>query len=335
LNRIPTLDGWRGIAILLVLLDHLHYALEGKILAVWPTYTGQHGVIIFFVLSGYLITSLLLRNPGDLRGFYVRRFFRLMPAAWTYLAAMVLWGWISGARVISGSAILACVFFYRDFAAIPDSVGFTTGHFWSLSLEEQYYLLWPPLLLVVGARRSRWIAPVLALVCIAVRADGLLIGCALALLVQDEKTGKAIRRLAPWCAVPALVTLVYCIVGLHYFLPVIEPISIALLIAASTSFPQSIWFRWLSLKPLAALGRVSYSVYVWQQFFVMSHGRFTPIFLFLLPCFVAGSYLLIERPCVRLGHRLTANRSAAQGTANRRDDGVSVTIDERCGQEAP
>ncbi len=82
MNRIKVLDGWRGIAILLVLFDHVQDSLLGHYIRPW-TRTGVHGVTIFFVLSGYLITSKLLQEQIDrgisLKAFYIRRFFRLMP----------------------------------------------------------------------------------------------------------------------------------------------------------------------------------------------------------------------------------------------------------------
>jgi peptidoglycan/LPS O-acetylase OafA/YrhL len=91
LNRIPTLDGWRGIAILLVLFEHIGLSWFGGYSQPWLL-TGQHGVTIFFVLSGFLITTKLLVSPIDLKQFYIRRFFRLMPAARAVLCAQALWG---------------------------------------------------------------------------------------------------------------------------------------------------------------------------------------------------------------------------------------------------
>src|ERR1700678_2855001 len=91
MKRITVLDGWRGVAILLVLFDHIQFSIHGTYPQPWMQ-TGQHGVTIFFVLSGFLITSKLIEKPIDLRHFYIRRFFRLMPAAWTYLAALAVVG---------------------------------------------------------------------------------------------------------------------------------------------------------------------------------------------------------------------------------------------------
>src|ERR1700761_6122181 len=133
-GRIPTLDGWRGIAIFMVMMSHFiaGYLVHPR-LGQWFN-LGQHGVQIFFVLSGYLITSnLLCEDKIHLGRFYVRRLFRLMPAAWTYLLVLVaLTAWTP--LKIIGSDLWACLLFFRNY--LPETVTNTcTEHFWSLSLE--------------------------------------------------------------------------------------------------------------------------------------------------------------------------------------------------------
>jgi len=110
MKRIPTLDGWRGIAVLLVLADHVRFALHAE--ASPGVATGQHGVTIFFVLSGFLITSKLMEEKNatgsiDLRSFYVRRFFRLMPAAWAFLLFAAMEAAISDTRYFYLAVLLA------------------------------------------------------------------------------------------------------------------------------------------------------------------------------------------------------------------------------------
>jgi peptidoglycan/LPS O-acetylase OafA/YrhL len=152
-RRIPSLDGWRGVAILLVLSDHVQMALLGHPMRQWAL-TGQHGVTIFFVLSGYLITSKLLEGPINLKTFYLRRFFRLMPVAWAYLATLWLFDALMRMHDMSVREATSCLLFYRNFL-----IGhIATLHFWSLSIEEEFYLTWPVLLLLLGPRRNRWIA---------------------------------------------------------------------------------------------------------------------------------------------------------------------------------
>jgi peptidoglycan/LPS O-acetylase OafA/YrhL len=119
-KRIPTLDGWRGIAILLILIDHARFALHLD--PAGTTSTGQHGVAIFFVLSGFLITGRLMRENEttgsvDPRAFYSRRFFRLMPCAFGYLWFCLVISLMSSARTLGIITTLSAVFFCRNFAA--------------------------------------------------------------------------------------------------------------------------------------------------------------------------------------------------------------------------
>ncbi len=323
-RRIPALDGWRGIAIILVLFDHIQAALFGRYWLPWMQ-TGQHGVTIFFVLSGFLISSKLLETPTDridLKSFYIRRFFRLMPVAWAYLGILWISGQISGQRWISGSEIASCVFFYRNF--FGPGLSLNAAHFWSLSIEEQFYLVWPFLLLLAGIRISRWFAAGGAMAIAIyremhwasyehqwlsfqteVRADALLIGCLLALLLADPKLRSVIQR---WCRVgwiPALAALLWAVARFHWLPPLFECLAIAGLIASSTMYSQSIFVRPLLSPWLVWMGRISYSVYVWQQFFFIHRGfSITAPVLCLLPVFALGSYYWIELPAARFGRHI-------------------------------
>ena len=333
MNRIPTLDGWRGIAIALVLFDHTQAALFGRYMRPWMQ-TGQHGVTIFFVLSGYLITSKLLEGPIDLKRFYVRRFFRLMPAAWTYLAAVWIFGVLCGQQWFSFPEIASCLFFYRNF--LGAGVTLFASHFWSLSMEEQFYLVWPSLLLLAGFRKARWVTIGGALACALfrlvewgqydrqwlsfqtqVRADALLIGCLLALLLQSSASRAAAARWSRRFALPALAVLICCIVFFQWLPPLTECLAIAALIAASSLHSRSLLAQPLSFRPLAWLGTVSYSLYVWQQFFfVYRHHAVTILMMCLMPLFAVGSYYLIERPATRFGHKLTSTPFKVAHTAS-------------------
>jgi len=326
MNRIPTLDGWRGIAILLVLFDHTQRALMGRYLEPWSA-TGQHGVTVFFVLSGFLITTKLLEGPTDLKKFYVRRFFRLLPAAWAYLAVIWLLGLLCGQNWFSSREIASCLLFYRNFIVSGPQSFFTT-HYWSLSVEEQFYIAWPSLLLLAGIRKARWLAAGGAIACALyrhfnwnyydrmgfsfetqVRADALLIGCLMALWFSAPANRAAAVKWSAYCAAPALAVLLYCIAFFQWLPPLAESVAIAMLIAASVFHPGSFLARPLSWRPLAWLGTVSYSLYVWQQFFFAERSHSVTIgMICVMPLFALGSYYLIERPATRLGHRLTTRK---------------------------
>lgn len=161
-SYIPTLDGWRCIAITLVLINHsikwlgfgttklahfLHYAG----ITSHTARSGTNGVGIFFCLSGFLITTRLIDQGISLQTFYIRRAFRILPAALTYLAVIAALA-IVGAITVSWQQIVGSLFFYRNYLNKSD---WFTGHYWSLSIEEQFYLFWPFVLLFVGFKRAR------------------------------------------------------------------------------------------------------------------------------------------------------------------------------------
>jgi len=323
--RIPTLDGWRGVAILLVLFDHFQISLFGNYRQPWLE-TGQHGVTIFFVLSGFLITSKLTQGSIDLKKFYLRRIFSLLPAAWAFLTVVLLFDRLTGMHATPLSDIRACVLFYRNYYHSPTAVHFA-GHFWSLSLEEQFYLIWPLALVLAGARRSKWIAASGAVACAVyrylhwpfyanvpfenyrsqVRADALLVGCLLALLLTNPAFKAKAKIHSAMLTIPSLVLLLFCMARFHSLPPLIESVAIAGLICASTLNSELPAARALSVAPLAWLGVASYSIYLWQQFFIqVGDGPFKVVSLcVLLPAFSLMSYFWIERPCVQLGHRIS------------------------------
>lgn len=210
----------------------------------------------------------------------------------------------------------------------PLQSGDTAGHFWSLSIEEQFYLVWPCLLLLVGPRRCRWIAAMAAVGIAAfrwlawqhyqdgllanrteIRADALLLGCLLALLLSSRTIRRHAARWSGFCAIPAAAALCVAMVRFHLLQPLWESASIAMLLAATMLNPGSIPSRVLAWKPLAWLGTVSYSLYIWQAPF-MGYNPSPLIFALSvgvgLPLFAVASYYFIERPCTRFGHRITA-----------------------------
>lgn len=323
MNRIAALDGWRGVAVALVLFDHLQDSLMWRHFGK-ATETGYHGVVLFFVLSGFLITSKLLEGPINFKRFYLRRFFRLMPAAWTYLAFLVVLGVLTGKHFTSRAEVLACLLFYRNFLG---KMGFA-GHFWSLSIEEQFYLVWPVTLFLAGAFRARWIALFGAIGCVVFRfvmwprygphfptgptflhADWLLIGCFAALMLHDQQIRSMMARTSAAWPIPALCVFVFCMASQGE--AIAEGFALSALLISTTLNPTSACARAVSVRPLAWLGRISYSLYLWQGFFLAQHQFWA---LCVTPVFALGSYYLIERPCTRLGHRLTRDSITAVET---------------------
>ncbi|HEU5352770.1 MAG TPA: acyltransferase [Terracidiphilus sp.] len=327
-GRIPTLDGWRGIAILLVLASHVTMGVLGHPVSI-PF--GVHGVTIFFVLSGYLITTKLMEEQArtgriSLRRFYLRRFFRLMPAAWLYLlVAVAIVGAASVTVQTHAEAIVASLLFFRNYLDLHGRLQDTgqfwlTAHFWTLSMEEQFYLLWPGVMVLAGLRKARWVALVLASGLALYRfshehallqatfqvryesqyhADALLLGCAAALLLPQIRV-----YLRGWMVWPLAVILVWC--GLRYsdLIPFGESVVIALLLCVTSLNPKTAISRLLDWRPLAYIGTISYSLYLWQQLFLFFPGswgvRGTLLRLTLLLVMTIFSYYCIERTCLEL-----------------------------------
>ena len=304
MQRIPALDGLRAVAILMVLGYH---ANKGWVPA------GSWGVILFFVLSGYLITCLLCaerdRNGRvDVRAFYIRRGFRLLPAL-VVLCLVVL------AAGIEWSRVVPTLGYYANYARISGvDVGPLT-HTWSLAVEEHFYLLWPWAIAVVPARHRIRIIGLLAVVAIAWRfvaigvmspgwvynatdtnAAALLAGCYLAVAKPRQ------LRFAAW-SVPTLLTLMLLPVfgeqGPAFLWGGFVAIGLGVVaIQHATTRPA-----WLETPVLVWLGKISYGLYLWHYVLVRSD---LPIWV-ALPLSVAAaaaSCHLVEEPVRRWRQRL-------------------------------
>ncbi len=300
------LDGIRACAVVAVLLFHAGLAgLAGGFL----------GVDAFFVLSGFLITSLLLaerQRYGRIAvgRFWVRRARRLLPALLVVVVATVVAGHYrldSDALRLLRTDAYATVAYVANWRMIFRGTGYVAAtaapsplqHAWSLGIEEQFYLLWPLLILGLTAwwriGRARW---VLAVVCAAgavvsavlcarlyrpdamarayygtdTRAQALLIGAALAALLVRRPTARTRRRPVPGVAGWAGVAVT---AGLwHYGSDeaawmyrgglTVAALATAAVIAHTVTSPGSVLSRALSLPPLVGLGRISYGVYLWH-----------------------------------------------------------------------
>lgn len=319
-NRIPTLDGWRGIAILCVIIAHFQagYFLGRRPFHDWQwLILGGHGVAIFFVLSGYLITSrLFAEGEIGLKRFYMRRFFRLMPTVWAYLAFLLFLGFIRRTPVVNISELLSCLFFYRNFVSVNDVVnGAFTGHFWTLSVEEQFYLCWPAIL-AVGGRRALWLALCSVLIfgfsAYTWCYSALFVGCVLAFAARETEFRAWIQRYHLWLFPLCLFGLAWHVTRYHNgLIPLSETLLIALLLACTSFSPSFLPSRVLGQRHLKEIGACSYSLYVWQEFLLVIHSGFFG--LIFLPLVGVASYSLIEQPGICFGARLlTRLRSREQ-----------------------
>lgn len=351
---IPTLDGWRALAVIGVILYHGRsgfFTGDSRLSSVLNKVSshGELGVDVFFAISGFLICGLLLqeyaKNGGiSLRGFYLRRCFRILPPYYLVLAAICAL-WLIGTIPAKYHDLPSCLLFYRNYRplGIDEHGGFYTAHFWSLAVEEHFYLIWPMLLIAVKPKRAGKVALVFALAVLVwrhvdshfqllpgilppanlmsrsdTRMDALLWGCLAAIYFP------AIRRWAErihfsqlWIPILAILLVAQAlhIPGLDFLLVVLLPA----LILSTVIQPASVLGRVLEWKPLRWIGTISYSLYLWQELFLpevtseRARGAFAHLqhwpgnVLALLACACLSRYLL-ELPMTRLGHRLGAAR---------------------------
>lgn len=349
---IPTLDGWRALSVTAVVLYHGRFGFFGNAaLPMKVASRGYMGVDAFFAISGFLICGLLLQEFSltgdiDLRRFYTRRFFRILPPYYVALAAICILGVFEVIRQ-NYSDVPSCLLFYRDFMPLGmDWHGdFYTAHFWSLAIEEQFYLLWPILLLAVKPKQAGKLAFFVSIAAylwkVAVghfpslantmppfideldRTDALLWGCLAALYLPElRRFVERIHFSQIW-----LLILSVLLVGQASHIPELTSLSSFLLpalILSTVLQPQSLLSRGLEWGPLRWLGTLSYSIYLWQMIFLpelaseMARGRFVYLqrapwnVVAIMVCACMSRYL-VEVPMTRLGHRIGASGPRAIG----------------------
>jgi peptidoglycan/LPS O-acetylase OafA/YrhL len=262
------------VSILLVLAGHsVKLVVPGTRLAELCDALAQIGVSIFFVISGFLITHLLVEEREragaiDLRAFYLRRALRIVPPFFVFLGLLALARWLEGDPLPFEELAIAGGFLWNYLA--PRET-FALGHTWSLAVEEQFYLLWPGLLVLLGRRHAiRGALVLIALVplirigqyflfpasrgwiaySLQGRLDTLMFGCALALLWRDERLIRLLRTI-PRFVVPAALTFLLGISPLlavwargRYLLTVgetLEGVAIAAVIGISVGGARGRW----------------------------------------------------------------------------------------------
>jgi peptidoglycan/LPS O-acetylase OafA/YrhL len=331
-RHIPSLDGLRAISILLVIAAH------AGVLGTQSDVLGSLGVRVFFVISGFLITSILLKEivatgSVNLRRFYVRRTLRIFPAFYTFLAVLALLH-VTGVIDLNPFDLTRAGLYVTNY--FPwDSQSVFVRHTWSLSNEEQFYLLWPACLAFAGAKRSARIAFAVILLVPCVRmaivlangspvatidrrfdcvADALATGCLLACVLAYLAANRRYLRFlsSPAFALAPILVIGAALTNLHphvYFFvsQTVMNIGIAVCIDRCIRHPHDIAGKLLNSPPLRWIGSMSYSLYLWQQIFV-SEGpewwRAFPLNLALALAAAAASYYLIEGPFQRLKNHI-------------------------------
>jgi peptidoglycan/LPS O-acetylase OafA/YrhL len=335
MSRIRALDGLRAISIAFVIIDHM---LRNQLVSGdgpwWRFDLGRVGVRIFFVISGFLITGLLLREFQTtgrihLRRFFFRRFMRIAPPALVFLAVM------AGVAAVGWSTatprdFLHALTYTSNYVQMP----WDLAHTWSLSVEEQFYLFWPLVLAAFGLAGGRvavgvWLlaAPLFRYVAgstgdwpyyylfgFEANADALAAGCGVALLRDTAWQSATWRRFVTgrllWPVVGTLA-LTWPLTALSPMREIVGislvNLAVGLTVERCLRCPDERLTQWLDAPAMTTVGVLSYALYLCQQP-LLAQARGLPLsvrFLALAVCAYA-LHRLVEQPALRLRQRLEA-----------------------------
>lgn len=338
----PSLNGLRALSIMFVVFSHLKEELR-RVPIVSDLFQhigfisdGQFGVNIFFVISGFLITALLLQEENhyrriSLKKFYMRRTLRIFPAYYSLLLVYALLSCVDIIEITPMSWLTAITYTkYYNWG-----LDWFTAHAWSLSIEENFYLVWPIVFLSRSKLRSYFLVSIIVIcpifrvysvlhstwmgeLTIFQRLDSIALGCLVALYYQSllkliiKHQLQLIILSVIWILIYPLLTPINIKYSLHigwFTVPfagsigTITNMSIVVFLIYSLNFKSNYFYLLLNSKPLNFIGMLSYSIYLWQQIFTSSlfFGRdIFPFNLVLLLIFSLISYYFIEKPFLKL-----------------------------------
>jgi len=354
MNRIKSLDGIRAISIFMVLLGHCADTI-GPVITdnnIFPFFANARlGVRIFFVISGYLITTILIKErnkPGPiiLAHFYIKRTLRIFPVFYLYIIVLILlknffiptlfdnYEWIAFASVFGWN--YAHLFIAPN--AANENVVWFFGHFWTLSMEEQFYLLWPITFIKISVFWLKRLilgiiilAPLIRLATYYFMPDSrgqiemmlhtggsvILVGCLGALLENSSFFKKRILNVINSNALIIFLALFLFVISPIlsfsfqgvYKLPFgagLESMAIILLLFWCINVPSKV-SNFLNGRLISHIGVLSYSLYIWQQLFLNNkiHYWFNQFPQNIVLVFVVAhlSYYFIEMPFLGLKKR--------------------------------
>jgi len=338
-RHLPALDGLRAVAVFTVML--YHYTAS-------PWIPGDLGVSLFFVISGFLITLLLLREFAktatvSLRGFYLRRTLRIFPAYYAFILFSLALDWIKGHTWTYGLFFAAVGYAVNYYNALNGHPVTSVSHAWSLADEEQFYLLWPVIFLIIASRPARTARRTLIGIIIAVvawrsflflgrgvgaayvynafdtRFDNLAVGCLLAFLAQDERVTHIGSMIAsrPWMPGVTLAVLyvsrVFAPARYHYSIGfTVDAILMAVLITQLMQLTTTSAWSWLDHRITRFFGAISYPLYLyhaWGMSAATHLGKHGVVATTLIAAgastiLACGSYYLVEKPFLRIKRHL-------------------------------
>lgn len=334
MKRIPSLDGFRAISIILVLFHHSGFSAGFSPVIFDISKQAEVGVSIFFVISGFLITNLLLNEEANLgkinvSSFYTRRIFRIVPVYLLYVFFIFIWRNIEPVTITKSNFIHALTFTVN----FDQQKAWLLNHFWSLSVEEQFYLFWPAILILSRKNLKPVLFLLIAYSCIArvvaykfptwemitlssffKSSAGIFVG-ALGGIVLFENP-QIIRHKVLGSSIAQLTALTVFIAFLYFtehgqlaiislpFGQFIISLSILFLIFSNILPSNKLVFKILNNKAVVHIGILSYSIYIWQQLFFV--GPFTglwrtfPYNILIIYGVGLMSYNLWEKPFLKI-----------------------------------
>jgi peptidoglycan/LPS O-acetylase OafA/YrhL len=342
-NKYPGIAGLRACSVALVIFDHLGF--QNDIFRgcenswFWPVIEfirdGQIGVNMFFIISGFLITSLLLKEEEtygsiSVRDFYVRRTLRIFPAYYFLLLVYVI-AQAAGLLWINGESWFTAVTYTKYFNWRME---WYTAHAWSLSIEEHFYLFWPLVFLLGRQARKNFTIAAICIVpfvriylnfypnrymnelTIFTRIDAIALGCLFAMyreriisflsphwrkMFYGSFILLVLIRYAPALAEKAGLEFIFVPLGTTY--GTVANLLIAIIMMYAVFGPKGVSYRLLNSAVMRYLGALSYSVYLWQQVFLYKTNMWINQFpqnLVLIAMAALFSYYVIEKPFLRL-----------------------------------
>jgi peptidoglycan/LPS O-acetylase OafA/YrhL len=329
---IPKLDALRAISALLVMLYHFNLPIPAGF-----------GVTCFFVISGFLITRLLLEEQDrtgrvSLSAFYVRRGFRIFPAFYVYWIFITAW-YVFRHKIIWGQAFSSFFYICNYYQGLHHYPSTSYARTWSLGVEEQFYLLWPWMFSHLSSNRGRLLKVLVSIIAgiwgfrivlyllgapeeylytaFECRADAIFVGCALAISLHSgffprlwaalcSHRWKLFLNLAALCGSLVLFR--------HYGTPyrdtaghLLEPLLMGAIIVQLLGIDWPA-LNWMDSRPIRFLGAMSYSTYLYHGLVPLPAG--VPVFFEAIPSYAlaALSYLGVERPMLRLRDTVFSRR---------------------------
>jgi len=334
-GRVPHLDALRALAIAMVICSHLGMGFKGIIVGV---FNGHLGVTLFFTISGFLITLLLLREYEgtgriSLKAFYYRRVLRIFPAYYAYLLIGLGLSFAGALSISSGYWVSAFSYMMCYMPKLYN--GWHIGHFWSLAVEEHFYMLWPLILVAFSPARA-WKCILLYVICIPfirygvwafhwdwldidfcsiTQMSSIALGCLLAFILRGDILGQASERFrrrpglfVVFGVVLLLLSHAACRSGKYiiFFSDPVNALACCMVMGGLLYVKNPFVIGVLNNKTTYFFGALSYSLYIWQQPFSGPAlvGEMSAMWrLICLFGAALASYYIIEKPFLMMKER--------------------------------